>query len=295
MKYFFRLVIPVILIYISGYSYSQIDLDAKLPPASEELAKSFTSYLEINNKSNVRLGVLEFENNNEQTSELGVFLCNEMTTWLSLYANNKFIIVSRQDIDKIINEKEMATKYRTNKEKIEVLKKYSVVDYALTGTITQFAEQYRVNIRIVSTDNENAVAVAAVKVVNLNRTSDLDKMFSPQQENVKPYNSGVDVSTSDTPKPQSSSNNNENPQFRMGEILEGVAVGKTKQYWINNGDSYSYSILVNCKGKMLEVLGVTSNYFIDFYVSSSDTTVIIHFKYKSDGTGEYLSYTTKKK
>lgn len=265
-------------------SYSQSDIDAKLPSASEEITKSFISYIDANNKSNVvRLGVLEFENNKEETSELGVFLCDEMTTWLSLYCGGKFTVVSRQDLDKIIKEKEASSQYRTNRHKIEVLRKYQLIDFALTATITQFSEEYRVSIRILSADDENSGSVAAVKILHLNRTSDLDKMFSPIQNNVKSNENG-----------NSSSNNSNHTSFKIGEILEGEAIGNTKIVPDGNG-GYGHSVLVNCNGRKIEVFSVRNSSEIDLYATSINTAVIIHFKYQSDGTGEYLSYTTKKK
>lgn len=274
-----RLLFCFLFLIVSCTLQAQGDIDVKMSTASKELSKEFKDFLILNNITSVKLGVLDVETNSGQVNELCLFVSNEFTTWLSM-GNNGYTVISRQDIDKLIGEKELVQKYRTNNEKVQLIQKYKIADYLVLGTITQFTNMYRINLRIVSARKGEEGNVAAVKILTFERTDDLNKLFGSNNDRKEEALPKVEL-VKELPKSE--------PKYKIGSIQEGFLYGQIKSI---NQSRNNFLAMVKVGQDIFEITGIVS----EFDVMLINGEYVVGWKYKivfkvtGDGKGTYLSH-----
>lgn len=272
-----KLVFCLYLILFGFTIYAQGDIDSKMSSASKELSKEFKEFLIANNLTQTKLGVLEFETNSGQVNELGQFISNEFNTWLSM-GKNDYTVISRQDIDKILSEKELVQKQRTNNEKIQLIQKYKMVDFLLLGTITQFTNMYRISLRIISAKKGQEGSVAAVKILTFERTEDLDKLYSSNDSKI----------SSEPPKQSKVQEIKEN-KYTVGSIKEGYIYGPMT---LIGGTQTNYLALVRIGEDTFEITGLNNPAIaldINYEIHNGSQYKFV-FKITGERTGIYLSH-----
>lgn len=108
------------------------------------------------------IGVVDFSDLNGSTSELGVFISEELTT--RLHDTQKFKLVERRLLYKVIEEQRLGLSGLLDEKSVKVIGKILGVDSLCTGTITDLGETFKVNARMISVETGQIFAVAAVEI-----------------------------------------------------------------------------------------------------------------------------------
>lgn len=263
--------------------FSQNDIDKQFPIVAQDLSSSIGSYIEKKGWVNVKVGLLSFENGDENVSELGKFLSNELISWVALHASERFSVVSNKDVEKIINEKEKVAKYRTNEDKMVLLNKYKIVDIVIVGTLTKLNEGYRLNLKALSTNASNVGTVVAIKILTLNRTADFDKMFDAvsikKTENSQPKVKEIPKETTKTPEPEKKMESN------IGKVVEAKMTGT-----LTRDQNMIGTTVCKLDGKIYVIHSIPGWQGNDIELSAIRYDVIITFTIDKEGSGKYISH-----
>lgn len=123
-------------------SNAQTSYNLELEKAAAEIAKKIT----VSGKTSV--AVLDFENSNNQISELGSWLASVFTTHLENNSNNAFAVKNRTDIEKAIQQiKSESGSGAYDSKTIQRLGEISGSDVIVYGAITLMDDEITVNIR----------------------------------------------------------------------------------------------------------------------------------------------------
>lgn len=280
-----NLFLSFVALALATASYAQSDLDKQFPIVGQDLSNSIDAYVQKKAWTDVEVGLLNFENSDGNVSELGTFLSNELVSWVALSAAERFSVVSSNDIEKIINEKEKLAKYRPNEDKVALLNKYNIVDVVIVGTLTKFNDGYRLNLKALSTNPSSIGTVVAIKIVTLNRTADFDKMFetisikkivtpqSPTKEEPK-----AEVKTTQPEKKVESN---------IGKVVEAKMVGN-----LTRDNNMMGTVTCKLDGKIYVVHSIPGLAGNDLELDASQYDMMIIFTVDREGSGKYISHHT---
>ncbi len=108
------------------------------------------------------IGVVYFTDLDGSTSELGVFISEELTT--RLHDTQKFKMVERRLLYKVIEEQRLGLTGLLDEKSVKIIGKILGVDSLCTGTITDFGDTFKVNARMISVETGQIFAVAAIEI-----------------------------------------------------------------------------------------------------------------------------------
>lgn len=165
------------------------DFDKTISATADSLAKK------IINSNRKTVAFTDFINIDESTTQLGVFLSEEILTELSNLTENqsKFRVLERSKIDRIFNEKNLILQTDGSKMAKE-LGKLDVADILIFATITDFNGYYRVVIKLLDTKTGDALSATKVNFVKTPSLEELNniKLNKPtppvEQPNATPNN-----------------------------------------------------------------------------------------------------------
>jgi len=262
---------------LTANNWAQSDLDKQFPVVGQDLSNSIDGYIQKKGWTGAKVGLINFENSDGNISQLGIFLSNELVSWVALGANERFSVVSSNDIEKIINEKERVTKYRTYEDKVVLLNKYKIVDAIIVGTLTKFNDGYRLNLKVLSTNPVNVGTVIAIKIVTLNRTADFDKMFDSISAK-KDGDTKPEPRPEPKPEPKPESSN-------VGKVVEALMTGS-----LTRDQQYNATTVCKYEGKIYVIHSIPGMAGNDIELDALRYAVYIIFSIDKEGSGKYISH-----
>ncbi|MCH7819127.1 MAG: hypothetical protein IIB40_06165 [Candidatus Marinimicrobia bacterium] len=153
--------IPIISSFIVAMSlqptlYAQGGLEQRISELSQQIASEMT----IHQKTTI--AIIEFSDLEGNVTNFGRFLAEELIT--KLYQTKKFKVIERQLLNKVMEEHVLSLTGVIDTESAMELGKILGVDAICSGTITELAQNLRVNARIIDTETGEIFAVASTNI-----------------------------------------------------------------------------------------------------------------------------------
>jgi len=179
------LAIMVCLMAILGFLEAQTGLYDRVGELSTKIAQKMTD----NQKTTV--AVMEFTDLKGNVTDFGRFLAEETIT--KLFETGKFKVIERQMLNKVIKEQQLSLTGVVDPESAKKLGKILGVDAICSGTISDLAQNLRVNARMINTETGEVFAVASVEIF---KDENVMRLLSNNTSNV----TSTSPTTQDTPK-----------------------------------------------------------------------------------------------
>jgi len=132
-------------------------LDQRTNELSQQIAKN----METGQKR--RIAVLEFTNLQGQVTNFGRYLSEELIT--RLYDSNKFKVVERQLLNKVIAEQKLSLTGVVDPASARKLGNVLGVDAIVSGTIADRGDSLKINARLIDTETGEVFSAAATEIV----------------------------------------------------------------------------------------------------------------------------------
>ena len=147
----------ILIDWIRGLTeVTEISLDSQMA----ELVDQIVSSLAQNDKS--KIAVMDFVNMSGQTTKLGRYLSEELTT--RLYLTGMFEVIERKLLDKIVEEQKISLSGMIDESTAAELGRVLGVDAIASGTITDLGTSVKVNARLISAETGKLFSVASVEI-----------------------------------------------------------------------------------------------------------------------------------
>jgi predicted transcriptional regulator len=128
----------------------------------------------VSQSGKLRVAVSDFCDNNETVTEFGKAMAEEFS--VNLMNDSKgFQVMERSNLNAILREHKLATTGLIDPETAKKLGRLKAVDIIIVGTITPFADYFRMSIKIL--DTETGMAMGGT-LGNIARTEPLNKLFA---------------------------------------------------------------------------------------------------------------------
>lgn len=151
-------------------SYEAASIDVQLDKLTTQLVKS------LSQEKKSKIAIMEFPDLHGNTSELGKFIPEELTT--RLFMTRRFEVVERSLLNKVLEEQNLGMTGLVDVSSAAQVGKMLGVDAIVTGTITDMGHALRINARAIATETAGVFAVSSVSidkdehiVAMMNRTS----------------------------------------------------------------------------------------------------------------------------
>ena len=132
-------------------------LDSRASELSQQIARN----METGQKR--RIAVLEFTDLQGQVTNFGRYLSEELIT--RLYGSNKFTVVERQLLNKVIAEQKLSLTGVVDPDSAKKLGNVLGVDAIVSGTIADRGESLKINARLIDTQTGELFSAAAIEMV----------------------------------------------------------------------------------------------------------------------------------
>jgi TolB-like protein len=132
-----------------------------LDQRANELSQQIARNMETGQKR--RIAVLEFTDLQGQVTNFGRYLSEELIT--RLYDSNKFKVVERQLLNKVIAEQKLSLTGVVDPDTAKRLGSVLGVDAIVSGTIADRGETLKVNARLIDTETGEVFSAAATEMV----------------------------------------------------------------------------------------------------------------------------------
>lgn len=132
-------------------------LDERASELSQEIARN----METGQKR--RVAVLEFTDLQGQVTNFGRYLAEELIT--RLYVSNKFTVVERQLLNKVIAEQKLSLTGVVDPDSAKKLGNVLGVDAIVSGTIADRGDTLKINARLIDTQTGEVFSAAAAEMV----------------------------------------------------------------------------------------------------------------------------------
>lgn len=184
-KLFIWLLAGVVWLGILSVCHAAEEMEAGLDRLAGEIAGSMSA----DNKHKV--AVLEFGNLDGRMTEFGQLVAEELIT--RLFATQKFSVVEREMLGKIIEEHRLNLSGAINEKTAKRFGKLSGVDVICSGTVADLGDAVRINARLISTETGSIFAAASVEITGDERTKKLlaktkRPLISNDRKNVRKKN-----------------------------------------------------------------------------------------------------------
>lgn len=138
------------------------DVEAQtLDQRAGELSQQIARNMETGQKR--RIAVLEFTDLQGQVTNFGRYLSEELIT--RLYDSNKFKVVERQLLNKVIAEQKLSLTGVVDPDSAKRLGSVLGVDAIVSGTIADRGDTLKVNARLIDTETGEVFSAAATEMV----------------------------------------------------------------------------------------------------------------------------------
>lgn len=131
-------------------------LDQRASELSQEIARN----METGQKR--RVAVLEFTDLQGHVTNFGRYLSEELIT--RLYVSNKFTVVERQLLNKVIAEQKLSLTGVVDPESAKKLGSVLGVDAIVSGTIADRGDTLKINARLIDTQTGEVFSAAAAEM-----------------------------------------------------------------------------------------------------------------------------------
>lgn len=197
----------VCILILYSVSKAQSSYNLELEKAATEIAKKITA------SGKTSVAVLDFENSNNQISELGSWLASVFTTHLENNSNNSFAVKNRTDIEKAIQQiKSESGSGAYDSKTIQRLGEISGSDVIIYGQITLMDDEITVNIR---TKNISLNSTIGGVLVSFTATEGMRTKYDNYMEsNTSPSGNGSSTSTISSGSGEGSERPSKNPNCK---------------------------------------------------------------------------------
>ena len=137
-------------------AWAQGGLDQRVSELSQQIATKMTA------KQKTTVAVVEFTDLQGNVTDFGRFLAEELVTRLGDL--EKFKVIERQLLNKIISEQKLSLTGIVDPASAKQLGKILGVEAIVAGSITNLAQNVRVNARLISTETGEVFATAAADI-----------------------------------------------------------------------------------------------------------------------------------
>ena len=167
----------VLITVISFPAFSQSQLDKASQSIAQQIAKSVIT------KGKNKIAIVEFSYFTEKTTALDKLLTERVATKLYLSSNDKFRIIERMLLDKILEEHELEYSGLLEPSKSQRIGKILGIDAIVTGTIAKDGDNLVVNARLI--DFETGEWLGAAEE-NIPYTGTVKELYSTILSRSKP-------------------------------------------------------------------------------------------------------------
>ncbi len=171
---------------------SKSELDIRMESLANQIAKNFTG------GGKIKIAVFNFVDLHGNTSQLGMFIAEELIT--RLFQCGSFEVVERRLIDKVLEEQKLSTTGLLDADTAQKIGSVLGVKAIVTGTVTDLESAVKVNARIISADTGTVTAAAGETINKDNDVSKLLAALRPAQtaaaDSIKPDASAISSKTS---------------------------------------------------------------------------------------------------
>ena len=131
----------------------------------EDLTRQISAKVtaQASSQPKITIAVVEFADLEGRVNNLGRFVAEELIT--RLHETNKFKVIERQLLNKIINEQKLTLTGIVDPASAKKLGRLLGVDAIVSGSITDLSKTLRVNARMISTETGEIFAVASTEFV----------------------------------------------------------------------------------------------------------------------------------
>ncbi len=137
-------------------SYEAASIDVQLDKLTSQLIKS------LSEEKKSKIAIMEFPDLHGNTSELGKFIPEELTT--RLFMTRRFAVVERSLLNKVLEEQNLGMTGLVDISSAARVGKMLGVDAIVTGTITDMGHALRINARVIATETAGVFAVSSVSI-----------------------------------------------------------------------------------------------------------------------------------
>ena len=137
-------------------SYVAASIDVQLDKLTTQLVKS------LSEEKKSKIAIMEFPDLQGNTSELGKFIPEELTT--RLFMTRRFEVVERSLLNKVLEEQNLGMTGLVDVSSAARVGKMLGVDAIVTGTITDMGHALRINARAIATETAGVFAVSSVSI-----------------------------------------------------------------------------------------------------------------------------------
>lgn len=161
------------------FVFSPILVLADLESGVKDLAKQISNNMKENNKK--KIAIIEFSNLNDEVTQLGQFLSEELITQLFIADPGKFEVVERRQLLKVLNEQELGTSGLLDADAMGTVGKILGVDAIVTGSITDLGNDIKINARLIAIDTAKIFAVATTTMPKVGTVVNLMEKKAPNE------------------------------------------------------------------------------------------------------------------
>jgi TolB-like protein len=155
-KYSFTVVL-LIFGFIPFSVCSQDTLDVAVDVLTKQIDHNM-----LEQKKN-KIAILPFLNLNNEITNLGTYLAEELTT--NIFTAGKFKIIERSALKQLLEELKLSQAGLIDPKSAKELGKVAGVDAIVTGTIADLGSYIAVNCRLIETESGEVFAVAKAKII----------------------------------------------------------------------------------------------------------------------------------
>ena len=154
--------LPQFLLATLVFCWSLIGVEAQsLDQRASELSQQIAKNMETGQKR--RIAVLEFTDLQGQVTNFGRYLSEELIT--RLYDSNKFKVVERQLLNKVIAEQKLSLTGVVEPASARKLGSVLGVDAIVSGTIADRGDTLKINARLIDSETGEVFSAAATEIV----------------------------------------------------------------------------------------------------------------------------------
>jgi len=146
---------------VEAESFEEPEITNNLDNSLSDLTTQITNSISEDGKK--KIAVIEFSDLEGNVTQFGKYLAEELIT--RLFRTKKFEVVERQLLNKIISEQKLSITGMIDPKSAKELGRILGVDAIVSGTITEFDADLKVNSRIISTETGKVFGVAATNIV----------------------------------------------------------------------------------------------------------------------------------
>src|SRR5437016_5111738 len=155
-KVFCALVVSAGLLCLVRSAAGQGGLDQRVSELSQQIANKMSA------KQKTTIAVIEFTDLQGNVTDFGRYLAEELIT--RLYETEKFKVIERQLLNKVITEQKLSLTGVVDPTSAKQLGKILGVDAIVSGTVTNLAQNLKVNARLISAQTGEIFAVASTEI-----------------------------------------------------------------------------------------------------------------------------------